>query len=91
MVRDKHKAAPAMLYVHYLLNRLKCMIGWGDVMEKNCAIQKEKPMDVATASDEALTLLIYENYWLSWIEKHENKTVVRPPKYMKKERGHALW
>jgi hypothetical protein len=50
--------------------------------------RKEKPMDEATASDEALTLLIYENYWLSWIEKHENKTVVRPPKYMKKEGMH---
>jgi hypothetical protein len=47
--------------------------------------RKEKPMDVATASDEALTLLIYENYWPSWIDKHEKKTVVGPPKYTKQE------
>ena len=46
---------------------------------------KEKPMDIATASDEALTLLIYENYWPSWIDKHEKRMVVRPPKYTKQE------
>ncbi len=27
MVRDKHKAAPAASYVHYLSNRLMCMVG----------------------------------------------------------------
>jgi hypothetical protein len=46
---------------------------------------KEKPMGIATASDEALMLLIYQNYWPSWINKHEKKTFVRPPKYTKKE------
>jgi hypothetical protein len=49
---------------------------------------KEKPMDVATASEEALMLLIYENYWPSWIDKHKKKTVVRPPKYTKQEGMH---
>ncbi len=38
-------------------------------------------MDVATASDEALMLLMYENYWLSWKDKHEKKTIARPPRY----------
>ena len=84
MVRDKRKAAPATLYLHYLSNGLKCMVGatrWRRLVLSG----KEKPMDVATASDEALTLLIYENYWPSWIDKHEKKTVVRPPKYTKQE------
>ncbi len=46
---------------------------------------KEKQMDVAMASDEALTLLIYENYWPLWIDKHEKRMVVRPLKYRKQE------
>jgi hypothetical protein len=33
-------------------------------------------MDMATAIDKALTLLMYENYWPSWLDKHENKMVV---------------
>jgi hypothetical protein len=47
--------------------------------------RKEKPMDMATASDEALTLLMYENYWLSWKDRHKNKIIVRPLRYMKQE------
>jgi hypothetical protein len=46
---------------------------------------KEKPMDVATASDEALMLLMYENYWPSWEDKHENKMIVRSLRYTKQE------
>jgi hypothetical protein len=46
---------------------------------------KEKPMDVATASDEALMLLVYENYWPSWEDKHENKMIVRFLRYTKQE------
>jgi hypothetical protein len=46
---------------------------------------KEKPMDVATASDVALMLLVYENYWPSWEDRHENKMIVRPLIYMKQE------
>jgi hypothetical protein len=42
-------------------------------------------MDVATASDEALMLLTCENFWLSWIDKQEKKTVVRPPKCTKQQ------
>jgi hypothetical protein len=86
MVKDKGKASVA-LYIHYLLNRLKCMVGvtrWRRLVLSG----KEKPMDIATASDEALALLIYENYWPSWIDKHEKKTVVRPPKYTKQEGMH---
>jgi len=83
MVRDKRKA-PAALYVHYLSNGLKCMVGatrWKRLVLSG----KEKPMDVATASDEALTLLVYENYWPSWKDKHEKKTIVRPPRHTKQE------
>ena len=84
MVRDKRKATPPTLCRHYWSNGLKCMVGamrWKRLVLSG----KEKPMDVATASDEALTLLMYENYWPSWLDKHENKTVVRPPKYTKQE------
>jgi hypothetical protein len=58
MVRDKHKAAPYKLYEHYLSNRQKCMVGamW---WRRLVLSRKEKPMDIATASDEALMLLIY--------------------------------
>jgi hypothetical protein len=83
MVSNKRKA-PAALYVHYLSNGLKCMVGatrWKRLVLSG----KEKPMDVATASDEALTLLMYENYWPSWKDKHENKMIVRPPRYTKQE------
>jgi hypothetical protein len=86
MVRDKQKA-PAALYVHYLSNGLKCMVGatrWKRLVLSG----KEKPMDMATASDEALTLLMYENYWPSWKDKHENKIIVRPPRYTKQEGMH---
>jgi hypothetical protein len=73
MVRDKHKAAPAASYVHYLSNRLMCMVGamW---WKRLVLFGKEKPMDVATASDEALMLLIYEKQllaivdWQAWKE-----------------------
>jgi hypothetical protein len=84
MVRDKHKAARYKLYEHYLSNGLKCMVG---VMQWRRLVLsgKEKPMDIETASDEALMLLIHENYWPLWIDKHEKKMVVRPPKYTNKE------
>jgi hypothetical protein len=86
MVKDKRKASAA-LYMHYLSNGLKCMVGatrWRRLVLSG----KEKPMDVATASDEALTLLIYENYWPSWIDKQEKKTVVRHLKHTKQEGMH---
>jgi hypothetical protein len=82
-VKDKRKASVA-LYIHYLSNRLKCMVG-ATRWRRLVLSRKEKPMDVATASDEALMLLIYENYWPSWIDKHEKKTVVRPQQYTKQE------
>ena len=44
-----------------------------------------KLTDAAAESDEALALLVYENYWPSWKDKHEKKTIVRPPRYTKQE------
>jgi hypothetical protein len=41
----------------------------------------EMPTSVATPSDKAMMLLIYENYHNHWFDKHEKKEVVRGPKY----------
>ena len=46
---------------------------------------KEQPVSIATPSDEALTLLLYENYNDKWIDEHNNKETVRRPKYTQQD------
>jgi hypothetical protein len=48
------------------------------------------PMSMAMTSDEAMMLLIYENYHDHWVDKHEKKEVVISPSIpSKKECGIA--
>jgi hypothetical protein len=48
------------------------------------------PMSMAMTSDEAMMLLIYENYHDHWVDKHEKKEVVISPSIQsKKECGIA--
>jgi hypothetical protein len=73
MIREKR--SNPRLFEHYMTHGVKYMVGattWKNTVETGA----EKPMDVATASDEAMTLLIYENYWHSWNDKHQRKEVI---------------
>jgi hypothetical protein len=45
----------------------------------------EMPMSLATPSNKAMMLLIYENNHNHWVDKHEKKEVVRGPKYTRQE------
>ena len=82
MIRDKRKNPET--YAYYMDHGVKYVsgaAGWKKFVESG----KEQPMGIATPSDEALTLLLYENYNDKWIDEHNNKETVRRAKYTQQD------
>jgi hypothetical protein len=50
-----------------------------------------KLMDVATAQDETLALLMYENYHDQWVDTHFGITTARHAKYTKQGTWYRVW
>ena len=79
------------LYKYYMTNGVRYVAG-ASPWKRLVMTGDEMPMSVAMPSDEAMMLLIYENYHGHWVDKHEKKEVVRSPKYTKQEGvQHGKW
>lgn len=61
----KEKRNNRLLFEHYMTNGVMYMVG-AEEWKKKVLSGDYKPSEVATASDEAMTLLTYENYWAYW-------------------------
>ena len=78
MIRDKRN--DPVLFDYYMKNGAKYVAGAGP-WNRLVATGEEMPMEVVTPSDEALTLLLYENYHRQWMDRHEGRETVRSARY----------
>lgn len=85
MIDEKRKNSGT--YSYYMDNGVKYVTGAARY-KKFVETGEERPMDVASATDEALALIIYENYEDKWIDEHNNKETIRGPKCTQKEGSH---
>jgi len=88
MIREKRNN-PA-LYKYYMDNGVKFVAGAGQ-WRKLALTGDAKPMDIATAQDETLALLMYENYHDQWVDTHFGVTTARRAKYTKQGTRYGVW
>jgi hypothetical protein len=88
MIWEKRKN-PA-LYRYYMDNAVKFAAGAGQ-WQKLALMGDAKLMDVATAQDETLALLMYENYHDQWVDTHFGVTTARHAKYTKQGFWYRVW
>ena len=69
-------------YEYCMTNGVKHMAG-ATRWRKMVASGKEKPMNVATPSDKAMMMLVYENYIGHWVDKFNGMTPACKTKYTK--------
>lgn len=89
----KEKRNNRLLFEHYMTNGVMYMVG-AEEWKKKVLSGDYKPSEVATASDEAMTLLTYENYWAYWndtFHKVEEDKVRRPPYTRQEAMKHGVW
>lgn len=82
MIDEKRKNSET--YSYYMDNGVKYVTGAARY-KKLVETGEEQPMNVASTTDEALALIIYENYEDKWMDEYNDEETKRGPKYTQRE------